>query len=286
MKLKPLIIMARQGHRGIIIGFIGLVSCALSAALAENRPQRIVSINLCTDQYLLALASPGQILALSPYARDRQISFYAGRASQFANVADDAESVLALRPSLVLASVYNRAETLKRLKRAGIRVVTIEDATEFGAVRRQMLEVGRLLGQEDQAKALANEFDTALAATAGRWSKAALTALYIERGGYTSGAAGLIHRLLRHVGLRSALAGRGITGSRFLDLETVLAVQPDRLVVAGLATKGDQGAAMLEHRALARLFPAEKRLALPVRETVCPGPSLITALKTLGDPAP
>jgi iron complex transport system substrate-binding protein len=32
-------------------------------------PQRFASINLCTDQLLVTLADPDQILGLSPYAR-------------------------------------------------------------------------------------------------------------------------------------------------------------------------------------------------------------------------
>src|SRR3954447_6108984 len=52
-------------------------------ASAQEPPHRIVSANLCTDQLVLALADPGQIASLSPFARDRDLSFLAERAAAF-----------------------------------------------------------------------------------------------------------------------------------------------------------------------------------------------------------
>ena len=41
-------------------------------------PERVVSLNLCTDQMLVLLA-PEKVLALSPLARDPALSFVAAR---------------------------------------------------------------------------------------------------------------------------------------------------------------------------------------------------------------
>ncbi|WP_204320163.1 hypothetical protein, partial [Klebsiella oxytoca] len=46
-------------------------------------PRRVVSFNLCADQLVLALADPGQIAALSPYARNPAISAAAAAAGGF-----------------------------------------------------------------------------------------------------------------------------------------------------------------------------------------------------------
>jgi iron complex transport system substrate-binding protein len=268
------------------LGLTLVFVAACSAARAGEMPRRIVSINLCTDQYLLALAAPEQILALSPYARDARVSFFAERARPHRLVEDDAESVLALKPDIVFASIYNRPETLARLRRAGISVATLEEVGTLARIPDQIRSVGALLGRADAAEALATRFEAALAETAGRLRAANLRALYYERGGYTPGASGLAHDMLRHLGLRSAAEEAGMNAPGFLDIEAVLALRPDLLVMAEHGLAGDQGAAMLAHPALARLYAGERRLTLPVRETICAGPSAMAAVKRLAPPAP
>lgn len=266
--------------------FAHLLCLALAFAWAASpasadAPRRIVSINLCADQYLLALAAPEQILALSPFARDARVSFHADRARAHAQVLDDAESVLALKPDMVLASVYNRPETLARLRRAGLSVVTLDEVSTLAQILAQIEEVGALLGRREEARALAERFETALAETAGRLDAANLTALYYERGGYVPGATGLVSDMMRHTGLRNAATAAGIGAPRFLDVEAVLALRPGLLVIAAHGLDGDQGAAMLAHPALRRAYGPERRLTLPVSETICAGPSAAAALKRL-----
>jgi iron complex transport system substrate-binding protein len=56
---------------GLLLFFF--VSACLPA-LAQERPQRIVSLNMCTDQLALALADPDQIVGLSRFAGDERLS--------------------------------------------------------------------------------------------------------------------------------------------------------------------------------------------------------------------
>ena len=53
------------------------VFVALSSVHAADAPRRIVSFNQCADQLVLALADPGQIVGLSPYAADPSLSVMA-----------------------------------------------------------------------------------------------------------------------------------------------------------------------------------------------------------------
>src|SRR5690606_39297055 len=69
-------------------------------------PRRIVSINACADQLLLALADRQQILALTHYARDPNMSFYADRAQGLPTIRGDAEQVLKDRKSTRLNSSH------------------------------------------------------------------------------------------------------------------------------------------------------------------------------------
>ena len=56
-----------------------LVNVALLswATLTYAAPQKIVSLNLCTDQLLMLLADPNQIASLSKIVDDQNVSFFA-----------------------------------------------------------------------------------------------------------------------------------------------------------------------------------------------------------------
>ncbi len=67
-----------------------------------------------------------------------------------------------------------------------------------------------------------------------------------------------------------------------MPLERIVADRPDYLVVASADPRAeDQGSALLDHPALARDYPPERRIVLPERLTVCGGPSLPAALDRL-----
>ncbi|MGH6782919.1 MAG: ABC transporter substrate-binding protein, partial [Sphingomonadaceae bacterium] len=75
-----------------------LAAAGFASLPAEARPQRIVSLNLCADQYLMALADPQQIAALTPFARDPDMSAGAAMARKLPVARGHAEEVLARNP--------------------------------------------------------------------------------------------------------------------------------------------------------------------------------------------
>src|ERR1700721_4359183 len=93
------------GRRGPALAVV-LLSLIGPMGRAAGRPQRIVSLNTCADQYLIALADKDQVAALTQFARDPGFSFYADRAKAYPVTQGQAEAVLALRPDLVITSPY------------------------------------------------------------------------------------------------------------------------------------------------------------------------------------
>src|SRR3546814_12478291 len=61
------------------------------AVPAAPAPQRVVSLNLCVDQYLLALADREQIAALTTFATDPAMSAAAERAAGIPQIRGAAE---------------------------------------------------------------------------------------------------------------------------------------------------------------------------------------------------
>src|SRR5690554_3799563 len=113
--------------RRVILLLIGLLTVVGGAALAAA-PERIVSLNLCVDQYLLALADRDQIAALTQFARDPEVSAAAAHAEGFHQIRGAAEEVVQLNPDLVLGGSLTRRDTRNLLRRMGYRVVDVPTA--------------------------------------------------------------------------------------------------------------------------------------------------------------
>jgi iron complex transport system substrate-binding protein len=270
---------------GRFLSALALHIALLMPAQAAPVPQRIVSINLCADELLLALADPGQIADLSIYATDPGLSFLAEEAEHFRHDADAAETVIDLAPELVLAGRFSKSETREMLKALGYRVVELEPVEGIADSIAEIRQVAAIIGHAARGEALISRINDARtrAAAANRARRSVV--LYLRRG-YVTGSDTLTSELLAIVGFDNAGSRlAGVTGG-LVPLEKLIATPPDYLLVSSLAAPAeDQGSALLAHPALAATFPAAKRIALPERLTVCGGPSLPAALDWLSSEA-
>jgi iron complex transport system substrate-binding protein len=249
----------------------------LLGAAPIARPQRIVSLNLCADQYLLALADPGQIVALTRFARDPQMSAAAGRAARVPVSRGSAEDVLALRPDLLIATPGRRRATMALLKGRNIATLDLPSAESYGDIVAQVRKVAAAVGHPDRGEALIRRMDAGLAALP-RAPGGGRVAAYYQRRGFLTGTGTLVDDLMHRVGLVNLAArlGRG-TLSR-LPLEQMALARPDVLIVESATDRiEDQGTEMLHHPVLARI----PRLSLPQSWTVCGGPAYVSAADSL-----
>lgn len=245
--------------------------------LADNRPNRVVSLNMCTDQLLLALADPDQIVGLSRFAGDARLSFAAAEAGPYPHLPADAEAVIALEPDLVLAGRFTNVATKQMLSRFGYRLEEVDFVRSLDDARTVIQETAELLGHADRGAELIAQMDRALEETS---EAPVLTALIVQRRGYLTGTASLTGNLLAELGI--ALASEELVSARggFTDLETLIRAEPDLLILASLDPEAeDQGSALLAHPALNDRYPSERRMVLPERLTLCAGPSLIEAIR-------
>ena len=141
-----------------------MIRAILLALLLSGSAQAkgVVSLNLCTDQFLLALA-PERIAALSFLARDPTLSIFAEAARSYPWIRADAESVLGLKPDLVLAADWGAQATLAALERHGSQVVRSNLPQSFAAIRAETSRLGHLLGVDARAVALLAQMDKTLA---------------------------------------------------------------------------------------------------------------------------
>lgn len=271
-----------------LAGILAVVTFLLPAMAraAEPVPQRIVSINLCADELLLALADPRQIASLSTYATDPDLSTIREQAAAFPHRAASAESVIAFAPDLVLAGRFTKRDTRDMLTRLGYRLELLDAPRSLADSEKQIRQVATLVGHPDRGETLIAAIEAAKARTEAAAPSTKPTAANYQRRGYVAGSDTLMSELLATAGFADAggaLAGK--TG-RFVPLEKVVAQPPDFIVVASDdLTARDEGSALLSHPALLRLYPASLRIVLPPKLTVCGGPTLPAALDRVASEA-
>lgn len=245
---------------------------------AEASPKRIVSINMCTDQLLLDLAAPARILGLSPYARDKARAWAADKAAAHPTLSGTAEEILVLKPDLVLAGSFTKRATREFIRAQAIPVEEFDAALSIEETKRQITRMGKILGEEEKARARNEAIDAALGRLRAVASRSRLRILPVSRRGWVWGGASLTSDLLKAAGLANAADELGVGDGGFASLEAIVKLKPDALLLTrdDIATE-DQGTAKLVHPALAGRFPPARRLVMPEKLTVCGGAMLAEA---------
>ncbi len=271
---------ARWGQRLLLAA--GLLVIFAGPVRADDPPKRIVSLNMCADQLLLALADPDQIAALSRYARDPRLNALAAAAAPYPAAPPAAEAVLMLTPDLVLAGGFTPPATRDLLAGQGVRLVDVGSVETLPAAREQIRTVAALVGHPDRGEALVEQIDTTLSAAEAAVHGDGRTALYLQRRGFVSGTRTLIGDLLARLGFRSAADRFDVASVGAVSLERLVASPPDVLIVGARdRVAEDQGTALLAHPALARVTRPETVVEFPEVLSICAGPVLPSAITTL-----
>jgi iron complex transport system substrate-binding protein len=261
-----------------------LTAAALAGPVAAAEPpRRIVSINLCADQLLLALADPGQIVGLSAFAHDAGMSFLADKALPYPQISGSAETVYALKPDLVVSGTFSNQLTNAFLKDKGVPTIVLEPVDGFDDMRAEVRLVAEAVGHPERGEAMLADLDAAIARAAAVRPTAPLRTVSLSRRGWVTGTRTLESDLLDAVGIVNAAADFGIADfGGTVGLEQLIAADLDVVLLeADSIAAEDQGSALLRHPAIAEAFPPEKRIVIPGPLTLCGGPGVIAALDRL-----
>lgn len=265
-------------HRSVV-AVIALIAGAVPAF--ADPPQRIVSLNLCTDQMLMLLVEPSRIASVSFLAQQPDSSVMSAEAAALKVNYGRAEEVFVAHPDLVLAGTFTSQATVSILERLGKRVEQFEPANSLQDMRTQLLRLGDLVGERDKAEALIAEFDRELQ-NIERPASPPLAAFYFANS-YTAGRGTLAGSILEAAGLRNLAAEIGLYDTAALPLEVLVTAKPE-LVVKGRTY--DQPALAQEvfvHPALAYLDARSEDTVVADKYMACGTPHILKAIAALAD---
>lgn len=187
---------------------------------------RVLSFDQCADEYVLALAPREAVVGLSPRADDPDsLLGAAARGLPLRRVT--LETALSTRPQLVVRTYGGDPRLVRALQARGVTVLTLEDASEFEGIRRNLRAVAQAVGRQEAGAAMVAQMDRRLARAAGAWR--GKPALYLTPGGFTAGPGTLPDAILGAAGFVNLERRPGYVES---PLER-LVLEPPPAVIAG-----------------------------------------------------
>ncbi len=261
------------GRITLVAGWLALGPLAADAA---SRP-RVASMNLCTDQLLLMLADPEQIVSLSRLADDPRSSSLAKEAEAYPQNAGQAEEIFLSAPDIVVAGQYTDKATLLMLRAMDMRIELFPITLALADIPGQIRQMGEILEQGERAEDMAAAFEVTLAAAPGRDHDAPLAAFYYPNG-YSLGANTLSHDIVTTGGFRNLTEELGMTGGGRLDLEQLVLEKPDVLISSPRYPGFSRSEDIAFHPVLSH-FAREQRLIFSTSDWVCGTPLTLRAVK-------
>ncbi len=244
-------------------------------------PQRVVSINLCTDFMAMRIAAPGQLVSVSRLSHDPKISPDPSTASHFPANAGLAEEVLQYRPDLVLAGYFTTRETTALLRQLGFHVETFFPANSFEDIRNQLRRIGKLFGQEHRAEAEVAQFDAVLSEVRKTGDENEPRPLAITYGpnGFSEAGGTLGGEILEAAGFENLATRLGYEGYTYVPLEKLIAGKPKFVVTGRPPSAPSRAHELLDHPALAEIRFA--RIVTTDTYWTCGGPFTSLAVQEL-----
>lgn len=249
------------------------LAISLAASSAEAAPRRVASLDLCSDELVLLLAAPGQLISVSRVGGDPQDNVLAARAKGLHFNDGSIVSVAGLSPDLVITMGGGGRDRRRLADALGSRLVDVPPPQRIEDVRENIRLVATALGRKPAGEALVRWMDGAL----GSVPKDQKDAILLGGNGASVPADGLAAEWLSYTGLRQ----RALPGDR-VEIAEVLADPPQILVTSAYRSGQVSLSQMwLKHPALRRLPATTRRVSIDGRAWTCLGPLVAQSIATL-----
>ena len=247
--------------------FASLLAASLVlAAPAQAQPRRVASLNLCTDELLLALADPAQIVSVTHLAQDPAETPLWRQARRYRRNDGSLVAVAPLRPDLVVTMGGGARDRLRIARRLGIRTLDLPFAQSLADVEQGIRRLAAALGRRAQGAALLRR----LAELRASAPPARRDTIWLGGGGRTVSAQGLEAQWMALAGLRQ----RPMRGDR-VSLETLITRPPDILLRSDYRQGQYSGAQRWLSHPVARRVRGARSLVTDGRLWTCRGPQWI-----------
>ena len=126
-----------------------------------EKPKRIVSYSISTDEILMALVEPERIAALSRLVDDPGVSSIVQEAKKIPNrvQGQSVEGVLAFKPDLVIIPDFHPPEMLQSARELGLKVYIYKTPSNVEGVKRSIRQLAALTGEKEKGEEVIAKMD-------------------------------------------------------------------------------------------------------------------------------
>jgi iron complex transport system substrate-binding protein len=248
----------------------------------KTKPLRVMSLNLCTDQIVLALLPPERITSVTWLSRDAGSSIMAPEAARVPINRGLAEEVVREKPDLVIASPFSTPALRGMLKRLNYPMIEVGAANSFDDVRALTRQIAAAVGEVARGEELIRRMDARLDALA-RASHRTYRVAAWDRLGFGAGKGTLQGAIFEAAGAINVADAPPTSGYGKPDAEVLLEAAPPLLVEGSpFAKKPSLGDNVEEHRIVRKYWSSSGRLLIvPQAYYVCGTPRIAEAVGLL-----
>ena len=244
---------------------------AFAFLLGASAVVRVASLNLCTDEYLLLLAQPDQVVSVSYLSRDPLESPLWQAARRYHGNRGSLEDVLTLLPTLVLTMGGGGRATRLLASRLHMQALNLPYATNLEGVERNLETVAAALGNEQRARPWIEKIEELR-----RSSPRQLTdAIWVSGHGESLAPGSLGAEWLKLAGFKQ----RALPGAR-ATLETLLTNPPKMLIKSNYRSGQMSGGVQWLNHPIVRHAGA-RQIVTDGRPWTCMGPLMIGEIERL-----
>ena len=254
----------RAGRLMRVFACVLATSLALAppASASGATPARVVSLNLCTDELLLQLASPGQIASVTHLSQNPRESSLWRKARRYPANDGSMLSAAGYRPDLVIGMGSTGRDSHRLARAIGARFVNLPFPTSLDALEAVIAELAQSLGRREQGRRLIAQLQSARATAPSRL----LPAVFVNADNRSHSATDTGAEWMALAGLRQVK----LPGDR-IDREHLLVLPP--LVLVKSDYRSDQYSRARAAGPLDR--KGDRMIATEGRRWTCMGPSLL-----------
>lgn len=262
----------------------------------KEKPQRIISMSISTDEILIDLVPSSRIAAFSRLVDDPGISNIVERAQSVGSRVDgqSSEAIMALHPDLILIPDFVKPEVIQSLRDMNLQVYVYKTPKSFEDVRECIRFLGEAVGEKERGEMMVtamNEHLKKVQDKIGKIPKEKQKRIVFMRsnGAYYSQEASF-NDVCRYAQVRNALEELHYDKPGIVNQEAVVQLNPEVFLLAGWNYDGQHDPKQMEVELLNNpgylttdAVKNRKVYTVPAKHVLCVSQYIVNAVEDLAN---
>jgi iron complex transport system substrate-binding protein len=211
--------------------------------ILEEKPEKIVSLTLGTDEMLVSLVDKSRIKGITYLSEDPGLSNIVDFAKDFPNkIHSELETIISIQPDIVFMADWADEKMVSQLRNAKIPVYICKTPNNIDEQRDMLMEISQIVGEEEKGEELVNWMNEKLQYVDEKvktlTQEEKLIVLSLDSFFNTYGENTTFNDVAVRAGLINAGAETGQSGWYQIEKEKVIEINPDIIFLPSWSYEG------------------------------------------------